>query len=132
MSTLTEWDELSLEAQRDRREGKRVPLTFPIEVSGFDHTAHMFSERTKTTDISELGCRFQVKTEIARGDVVAIRLLSRCRDGVPGSKPLLFQIVWVQPDPEGEGWIAGALKLQPENIWHVAFPPTNQPKPQTA
>jgi hypothetical protein len=126
METLTEWDKLSQEVQQDRRKGKRVPLTFPIEVSGFDHTARLFSERTKTTDISEVGCRFQMKRPLSPGDVVAIKLLSRRNEKSPASKPLLFQIMWVQREPDG--WIAGALKLQPENIWHVAFPPANQPK----
>jgi len=126
MEPLTDWDKLSQEAQQDRRRGKRVPLTFPIEVSGFDRTARLFSERTKTSDISEVGCRFQVKTPLSRGDVVAIKLLTRGNEQSPTSKALLFQIAWVQRDPDG--WTVGALKLQPENIWHVAFPPTNQPK----
>lgn len=126
MEAQTDWDKLSREVQQDRRRGKRVPLTFSIEVSGFDPTARLFSERTKTSDISEVGCRFRVKTPLSRGDVVAIKLLSRGNEQSPAGKPLLFQIVWVRHDPDG--WTVGALKLQPENIWHVTFPPTNQPK----
>ncbi len=131
METLTEWEKLSREVQQERRKGKRVPLTFPIEISGFDRTARLFSERTKTTDISEVGCRFLAKkTRLAPGDVVAIKLLSRGDEQSSASKPLLFQIIWVQR--ELEGWTVGALKLQPENIWHVTFPPANQTKPATS
>lgn len=126
MEALTDWDKLSREVQQDRRKGKRVPLTFPIEVSYFDHTARLFSERTKTSDISEVGCRFQVKTPLSPGDVVAIKLFSRGNEQSPTNKALLFQIIWVRRDPDG--WTVGALKLQPENIWHVSFPPTNQPQ----
>ena len=127
MESLTDWELLSREVQRDRRKGKRVPLAFPIEVSGFDPTARLFTERTKTTDISEMGCRFRMKAEVSRGDVVAIKLLGRRDDDEPASKPLLFQVAWVRRDPEG--WIVGALKLQPEKIWRVVFPQPNQPKP---
>ena len=52
---LTEWELLSREVMQDRRKGKRVCLTFPIEVSGFDRSGRLFSERTVTQDISEAG-----------------------------------------------------------------------------
>lgn len=127
MQAVTEWEQLSQEIHQDRRKGKRVPLTFPIEVSGFDPTARLFMERTVTTDVSEVGCRFQVKTQLSRGDVVAIKLLNRGSGPSTACKPLLFQIVWVRRD--SEGWTAGALMLQPENIWHIDFPGATQPKP---
>ena len=127
MRTETDWEELSQEAQKDRRKGKRVPLAFPIEVSGFDSTGRLFAECTATSNISESGCRFQVKTQLERGDVVAIKLLSRRNDLAPASKPLLFQIVLVAR--EAEGWTAGALQLESENLWHMAFPSSNLPKP---
>src|SRR6266849_4097065 len=111
MENLTEWSELSKLAMQDRRKGKRVPLAFPIEVSGFDRTGRHFSEATKT------------------GDVVAIKLIPRGNGLAPASKALLFQIAWVKP--EADGWAAGALKLQPENIWHMSFPPGKQSKPSS-
>ena len=129
MRAETDWEELSQEALKDRRKGKRVPLAFPIEVSGFDPTGRLFAECTTTSNISESGCRFQVKTQLERGDVVAIKLLSRRNDLAPASKPLLFQIVWVAR--EAEGWTAGALQLESENLWHMAFPSSNLPKPSS-
>ena len=129
MTPATEWEALILEAMKDRRRGRRVPLAFPIEVSGFDRTGRLFCERTTTTDISEDGCRIRMKIQLERGDVVAIKLRSRRNDQEAESKPLLFQIVWIAR--EGGAWTAGALKLQAENIWHLAFPSTNRPKQST-
>ncbi len=129
MSAASDWEAMSREAMEDRRQGKRVPLAFNIEVSGFDHTGRMFSERTVTADVSEAGCRFRLTAQVKRGDVVAIRLIRRKASDPGRSKPLLFQIAWVAR--ERGGWVAGALKLQPENMWHVTFPP-KQPKPPTA
>ncbi len=129
MRAETDWEELSQEALKDRRKGKRVPLAFPIEVSGFDSTGRLFAEYTTTSNISESGCRFQVQTQLERGDIVAIKLLSRRNDLAPASKPLLFQIAWVTQ--EAEGWTAGALQLESENLWHMAFPSSNLPKPSS-
>ncbi len=126
MENLTEWAELSKLAMQDRRKGKRVPLAFPIEVSGFDRTGRHFSEATKTCDISEAGCRFRIKAHLKPGDVVAIKLITRGNGLAPASKALLFQIAWVKP--EADGWAVGALKLQPENMWHMSFPPRDLPK----
>lgn len=126
MESPTEWAELSELAMQDRRRGKRVPLAFPIEVSGFDRNGRHFSETTKTFDISEAGCRFHIRERLQPGDVVAIKLVIRDNGQAPASKALLFQIAWVKP--ESDGWAAGALKLQSENIWHMSFPPRDQPK----
>jgi len=125
-----EWESLSQEAMQDRRQGKRVTLVFPIEVSGLDRSGRMFCERTVTSDISEVGCRFQMKTQPQRGDVVAIKLLSRRDAGAPESKALMFRVAWTART--ADGWTAGALQLQPENIWHVGFPPKNPSKKPSA
>jgi hypothetical protein len=104
----------------DRRQGKRVPISFPIEISGFDDAGRLFRECTVTTDVSEQGCRFDLLRELKRGDVIAIQLISRNGDRPEKSRPLLFEIAWV--DASLRGWTMGASKLQPENIWHLAFP----------
>ncbi len=130
MESVTDWEALSVEVQKDRRKGKSVSLAFPIEVCGFDRTGRLFFERTMTRDVSEAGCLFQVKTPLERGDVVAIRLLSSGEDQPSAGKPVLFQIMWSIREPEG--WTAGALRLQPENIRHGTFPPSEQPKSSAA
>jgi PilZ domain len=127
MKAETDWEELSAEASRDRRREKRIPLVFPIEVSGFDKNGRFFSERTVTADVSESGCRFQLKTEVERGAVLAIRLASQhARRQLP-ERPLLFKVARVAE--EKSCWTLGASKLQPESLWCIAFPPQKQQAP---
>jgi hypothetical protein len=122
----TTWEELSSQAKNERRRGKRLPLVFPIEVSGFTPDGRMFSEKTKTLDISERGCRFILERELEHGEDIAIKLLSRDDPGSPASKPLLFRVAWCMRI--GARWRVGVLKLQSKNIWHVAFPPEKLPE----
>jgi hypothetical protein len=121
MKAATNWEELSTEASRDRRREKRIPLAFPVEVSGFDKRGRFFSERTVTVDVSESGCRFQLKTEVERGAVVAIKLVSRHTGQPQPDRPLLFKVARVAQ--ESSGWTLGAAKIQPESLWCVACPP---------
>lgn len=116
----TNWNELSTEANHDRRKERRIPLVFPIEVSGFDANGKFFTERSVTMDISENGCRFQLKSQIERSSVVALKVLHRNRSDSSPERPLLFSVA--RAIQEGNGWTLGAVKLQPENIWCVAFP----------
>ncbi len=127
MKAGTNWEELSVEASRDRRREKRIPLVFPIEVSGFDRYGRFFSERTVTADVSESGCRFPLKTEVERGAVVAIKLVSRHTNRTQPDRPLLFKVARVVE--ESKGWTLGAAKLQPESLWCIAFPPHKQQTP---
>lgn len=113
------WEELNALIGDDRRRERRIPLTFPVEVNGFDRQGRYFSERTATTDVSEWGCRLQLAADVEPGTVVALRIVSRAPEsGI--RRALLFQIVWVE---WGEGFnTVGAAKLQSENIWNMAFP----------
>lgn len=129
MGTFTDWETLSQEASQDRRRGKRVPLTYSIEVAGFDRSGRLFTERTSTWNVSEDGCGFRIKTPLQRGDVVAIKLVTRQRTDPAVNRSLLFQIAWIAQ--ERDGWNAGAMKLQPESIWHAAFPRKERPRPST-
>ncbi len=121
----TKWEELSSQAGTDRRRGKRLPLVFPVEVSGSTSDGRMFAERTRTLDISERGCRFILEHELQRGEDIAIKLLSREDPGSPATQPLLFRVAWCMRI--GARWRVGVLKLQSKNIWHVAFPPEKLP-----
>lgn len=118
--TVAFWQEASQEVHRDRRKETRVPLVFPINVSGIDETSHFFSENTTTHNISEQGCRFHVRTRPQKGDALAIRLLSRNQPGQADTRALLFEVRWVRP--EGDGWLVGTYCLQPRNLWNMTFP----------
>lgn len=114
------WDHLSEEAHADRRKEKRVPLAFPIEISGFNKEGYFFRELSMTSDISESGCRFHVCHEMEKDGVVAIRV---ARKGAleSGSDPTqLFRVAWARA--RDGGFIAGASKLQGESAWKVVFP----------
>ncbi|MFZ0211446.1 MAG: PilZ domain-containing protein [Candidatus Acidiferrales bacterium] len=125
MRSAVNWEELGIEASQDRRSETRLPLAVSVEVSGFDLAGRFFSERTKTVDISESGCSFHLKNDIARGSIVGIRIKSEAEDGSALRRPLLYQVArseHVQSD-----WIVGAAKLQPESIWLAFFPKTDLP-----
>ncbi len=122
---LTDWEKLIEEVQGERRQHKRVVLAFPVEVSGFDRDRRLFCERTFTQDISYTGCRILLKTQVARGDVLAIRLLERGKEGAASERPLLFNVIWAARN--NEGWLVGALMLQQEKFWRVDFPDQNKP-----
>lgn len=125
LQALTDWEELSREVQEDRRKHKRVTLTFPVEVTGFDINRQLFCERTVTQDISASGCRFLLNRRIARGDVVAIRLLGCERENTQPGRPLLFNVIWVAH--QDNAWVAGALMVQREKFWHMEFPDKDNP-----
>jgi hypothetical protein len=122
--SLTDWNELVNQITVDRRSGKRLRLNFSIEITGFDRSGRLFTERTRTEDISEIGCRFDLLTPVERGNVVAIKLLPPGKATLPEEKSLLFEIIWTVA--RTIGWTVGTRKLQGDKIWKVTFPPANQ------
>ena len=129
MEKLTDWQSLSEELNRERRNESRLPLAFPIQIWGFDRGGRFFSERTMTSDISASGCNFALKADIDGNSVVAIRLLSRNGNHSYPERPLLFEVTWVKR--QGDVSRAGACKLEPEDIWRVAFPGNGREKSAT-
>jgi hypothetical protein len=115
------WQELSEEARRDRRNERRVNLAFPIEIFGFDIANHYFTERSVTSNVSQGGCGFELKTEVDPRTVVAIRLVSRDGGQPFPHRPVLFLVSWVKEEKKG-CWAVGASKLQPEKLWQIAIP----------
>ena len=98
------WEELGIEANRERRREAPIPLAIPVEITGFDTEGRFFSDPTKTVDISERGCSFRLRLRVDQ----------------PEQKPFLYQIARATAD--GDSWIVGAAKLRPESVWFVAFP----------
>jgi hypothetical protein len=134
MESTVNWEELGIEANKDRRREARIPLSIPIEVTGFDVDGKFFCEATKTVDISESGCSFSLKRCMERGGIVAIKVNVKDRRKQTEQRPFLYQIA--RSTPEGDHWIVGAAKLQPESVWFIAFPKTDEqqsatPAPQT-
>lgn len=119
METAVNWEELGIEANRDRRREARIPLAIAIEVTGFDAQGKFFSDTTKTVDVSERGCSFRLKRRVDRGGIVAIKVAVKHRKQSE-QRPFLYQVARATAD--GDGWIMGAAKLQSESVWYVAFP----------
>lgn len=114
-----EWQELSHVAHQDRRSEKRLALVFPIEICGLDAANEFFSERSRTWDVSERGCRFTLRSQVNEGTVLAIRVLHRDSER-PVSELVLFQVEWVRP--ESGRWLVGASSLQDRAVWNLGFP----------
>jgi PilZ domain len=108
-----------LAATDDRRREPRYPHSFSIEVSGFDHAGRFFTERTSTLDASMCGCRFNLRTAVERGSVVAIRLLHAEIRSALDRPTVLFQVAHTQQS--GRGWIVGVWKLQSSRAWSSQF-----------
>lgn len=124
MESTINWEELGIEANKDRRREARIPLAIPIEVTGFDSHGKFFCEATKTVDISESGCSFSLRRDVERGGIVAIKVTIKERKKKTEQRPFLYQIA--RSTPEDSHWIVGAAKLQPESVWFIAFPKTGE------
>ncbi len=116
----TRWDELTEEAQRDRRREPRLKLPYSIEVYGFDHSGQYFSERTMTLNVSAGGCMLDMKHEPEEQGVLAVRRVGRDGSRTPEQKPVLFLVCWSQRT--GRRWTVGASKLQGGDIWGLTMP----------
>lgn len=129
MRTQVNWEELGIQANQDRRRESRLPLSVPIEVTGFGTDARFFRELTTTIDISESGCSFRLQREVPRGSIVAIKVMLKEYAKDNFARPFLYQIARAVEDLNS--WLVGAEKLQPESIWLVAFPKPADPKQPT-
>ena len=120
-------DERGQKTAEDRRKGKRLTLGFTIEVSGATRENRPFAERTRTSDVSESGCRFITDLPLVRGDIVSIRVV--LPDGVGlflEETACPFEIMWAEQS--GKRWNVGARKLVASKPWKaITFPPERQP-----
>jgi len=114
----THWDDLTAEAQRDRRREPRLKLPFPIEVYGFSVSGHYFQEKTATLNVSAGGCMIELKHEIEPLTVLAIRRVSRDGTRSEEHRPVLFEVCWV--DRSGRRWTVGARKMQAGDLWGLS------------
>jgi hypothetical protein len=127
-NTLADWEELKIDANRERRHEPRSVLKIPIEVCGFNRYGRFFTEKTATHDVSDGGCRFDLHSEVEKESVVAIRVISRRNGREIDSRPVLFQVNWFKELPDG--YTLGASKLQPGAMWSTEFSEIrNVPKP---
>ncbi len=86
-----------------------------IEVCGFDRCGRFFSERSETSNVSEEGCKFYLRTEVERDANVALRAIDRHDRRGNDSAPVLFQVSRIER--ESSGWALGASKLHGDDMW---------------
>jgi hypothetical protein len=107
----------------ERRRTQRVSIAFRIEVCGREPEGVVFQDETKTIDVNENGCKFDLTHQLNSGDLLSIRYLTR---GQTPTGPILFQIVWVKVREDGR--TVGAMRLQDKIVWPMKFPA--KPSPQ--
>jgi hypothetical protein len=110
---------------QDRRREPRAALEFSIEVSGFDRFGRFHTEFTKTSNVSLMGCCFHLYMEVEKGLVLALSVVHPKGLRELGSRPVLFQIVRIEPRPDGNS--VGVLRLQAENPWVDYFADEDDP-----
>ena len=116
-----EGEDPNLFGPSNRRREARVPLTFPIEVSGFDLRGRFFTEQSSCFDVGEASCAFRLHAEVEEDAVVAIRSFHWQNNNVLDSRPVLFQVVRIENeetqaggkmDERGESIVA-VVRLEP-------------------
>lgn len=102
----------------NRRSEPRFPLTFPIEVAGFERSGKYFVERTSCSDVGQGSCAFLLRANIAADSVLAIRSFHWQNSNVLESMPLLFQVVRIEPHGGSDGHRVAAVRLHPRASRH--------------
>lgn len=117
-------------ARPERRREYRETRSVPVEISGFDVRARFFTERTKTLDVSDSGCRFELRVEIEKHSAISVRVIRRRNGMMMDDPPVLFRVVWVRHTHAG--WMVAGTKLQPVRLWTVGFPvePADENSPE--
>ena len=103
--------------RKDRWREPRILFDAGIEVTGIDVRGHPFRERSKTRDVSEWGCGFYSSARLERHALVAIRVLGNPAHCFPEVQPVMFMVSHTRQ--EGDVWVTGASKIQPERLWNV-------------
>ena len=108
------WQKLAVPGPGSTRKC-RHEVRFQIEACGFDRAGRFFTERRETSEVSESGCKFRLKTEIATEVILAVRALAGHDGGAELLRPVLFRALHVERN--GKGWNVTAAKLQRDDPW---------------
>ena len=107
----------------EQRKEQRISVDLPVEITWYDPKGNMFTELTRIQDISKMGCRFKLRVELERGDIVSVMPLGPSGTRMEDEQLQLYEIRWTARD--GTGWTTGSFKLEEENLAIVVFPPPN-------
>jgi len=104
-----------------KRREDRLPVNIPVEITGIDRAGHLFTERTLVENVTEIGCRFNTRTQMQCGEIVAVKPLEPGKKSMTHEQLQLFEIVWAAH--HRAGCTVGARKLQGEKLANAKFPP---------
>ena len=105
---------------QDRRRGKRIPLSFKVEVSGIGLDGVPYCDQAAASEVSNRGCQIHLKREIKSGDMLTLRVIRENGATTDPEAPFLYQIVWARKN--NGSWVAGLEALEPGNPWHITIP----------
>ncbi len=79
---------------RERQSEEPLSIIIPVEIKGIDGAGHLFTERTKAEEVTEIGCRFAARTELQCGDIVAVKPIERGKKCLRHEQPQMFEVTW--------------------------------------
>jgi len=123
MSTTTYFNdsfESTQPVRGERRRTLRAHVAFPVEICGYSASGEFFAERAMTVNVSEDGCQIRLRTRVAPGRILGIRVIGFAPEGYAAPQTWMFRAKWLRQD--GNYWLLGAMKLDPEIIWATNFP----------
>ncbi|HUJ32455.1 MAG TPA: PilZ domain-containing protein [Candidatus Acidoferrum sp.] len=112
-------------AAREHRSERRYLQQLPIEVAGFDNAGRFFVEQVTTVDVSVSGCKFQLRTPLKTGSMIAIRMLADQHGPAAIRRTFLFRVAHVHR--KGVGWAVGVWRPQPNKPWCTDFAGAKEP-----
>jgi hypothetical protein len=109
-----------MSTQQERRRGRRVTLSFHVEVSGIGPNGVPYCDQASASDVSDRGCQLHLSREVKPGDLLTVRVIRANSSGHKSESPFLYQAVWVARS--NSRWVAGLSALEPGYPWPVNFP----------
>jgi|SRR5579872_2722636 len=106
----------------ERRSEERISMSdIPVEISGTDRTGHFFSERAFLKDVSDLGCRFEMRTQLSCGNIISVKPVVPSEKFMTDGQALLLEVMWAAI--HRTGCTVGTRKLQGKKLEHAKFSP---------
>jgi c-di-GMP-binding flagellar brake protein YcgR len=101
----------------NRRRTQRAVIQIGVRVSGYNAEGVRFTEDTRTSEISALGCAVVIQTQVRRGQRLVLTNLQT---------KVTAEFLVVYHDAKGTAWEVGlAFTVPNRRFWPIAFPPAN-------
>jgi PilZ domain len=111
---------MGIQEPQERRHGKRIPLSFHVEISGISLDGSPYCDQATASDVSDRGCQINLKRQIKIGDMLTLRVVHQEDPTADQQARFLYRAVWVEGNDRS--WAAGLAALEPGNPWRISFP----------